>query len=143
MKKTYPIVIQDTGEKYLLVTVPDFNDAMTQGADVTEAIEMAEDLIGLMGNDAMDRGDALPKPSRPADVQAKYPSDIVTLVNVDFLEYRRIHDSLAVKKNCTIPSWLNVAAEKAGVNFSAVLQEGLKRELHISENARNAPETHP
>ena len=27
----------------------------------------------------------------------------------------------AVKKNCTIHSWVNFEAEKAGVNFSAVL----------------------
>ena len=37
-----------------------------------------------------------------------------------------------VKKNCTIPSWLNFEAERAGVNFSAVLQAALKSELHIT-----------
>lgn len=57
---------------------------------------------------------------------------IVTLVDVDFAEYRRQNDMRAVKKNCTIPSWLNAAAEKAGVNFSAVLQAALKRELNIT-----------
>jgi post-segregation antitoxin (ccd killing protein) len=38
----------------------------------------------------------------------------------------------AVKKNCTIPSWLNFEAEKAGVNFSAVLQAALKETLNIN-----------
>ena len=57
---------------------------------------------------------------------------IVTLVDVDFAEYRRQNDMRAVKKNCTIPSRLNAAAEKAGVNFSAVLQAALKRELNIT-----------
>jgi len=37
-----------------------------------------------------------------------------------------------VKKNCTIPSWLNVEAEKANLNFSAILQNALKQELHIN-----------
>ncbi len=133
MKKTYPVVIEDTGEKYLLVRVPDFEDAMTQGIDVTEAIDMAADLIGLMGIDLEDKGKALPEPSEIADVQAAFPDATVTLVNVDFAEYRRQNDSRAVKKNCTIPSWLNAAAEKADVNFSAVLQEGLKRELHLQQ----------
>ena len=34
-------------------------------------------------------------------------------------------------KNCTIPSWLNFEAEKAGINFSATLQAALKAELHL------------
>ena len=58
-------------------------------------------------------------------------SDTVTLVDVDFAEYRRKNDMRAVKKNCTIPSWLSYEAEKAGINFSATLQTALKQELHI------------
>lgn len=87
--------------------------------------------IGLSGIEYEDRGKTLPKPSDRATVEADYPEAIVNLVNVDFLKYRRINDSRAVRKNCTIPGWLNVAAEKAGVNFSAGLQEGLRRELKL------------
>ena len=65
--------------------------------------------------------------------QAEAPSGaIVSLVDVDFAEYRRQNDMRTVKKNCTIPSWLNFAAERAGVNFSAILQAALKKELHIT-----------
>lgn len=39
-----------------------------------------------------------------------------------------------VRKNLTLPSWLNERAEKAGVNFSLILQEGLKAYLGINEN---------
>ena len=58
-------------------------------------------------------------------------TDIITLVDVDFSEYRKKNDLRAVKKNCTIPSWLNFEAEKAGVNFSAILTAALKKELKI------------
>jgi len=37
----------------------------------------------------------------------------------------------SVKKNVTIPVWLNVAAEKAGLNFSKILQAGLKASLRV------------
>lgn len=37
----------------------------------------------------------------------------------------------AVKKTLTIPAWLNTMAERAGLNFSQVLQNGLKNELHV------------
>ena len=131
MKNAYPVILT-RGEKYIVVFVPDFN-INTQGTDVPEAIEMARDAIGLMGIDMQDDGDALPEASSLKDVQSDAPEGgIVTLVDVDFAEYRRQNDMLAVKKNCTIPSWLNAAAEKAGVNFSAVLQAALKRELNIT-----------
>ena len=41
--------------------------------------------------------------------------------------FSRMHEH----KNCTIPSWLNFEAEKAGINFSATLQAALKAELHL------------
>ncbi|MBQ1228566.1 MAG: type II toxin-antitoxin system HicB family antitoxin [Firmicutes bacterium] len=129
MKKVYPIVLTQGKEK-IVVYVPDFN-INTQGDDMADAMEMARDAIGLMGIDMEDEGEMLPEGSSFIAVKDEYPDDIVTLVDVDFAEYRRKNDLRAVKKNCTIPSWLNFEAEKAGVNFSAVLQAALKRELDI------------
>jgi antitoxin HicB len=34
-----------------------------------------------------------------------------------------------VKKNCTIPLWLNEKAEALGINFSKVLQDALVQKL--------------
>ena len=59
--------------------------------------------------------------------------EIVTLVDIDFSAYRRAHDLRTIRKNVTIPAWLNQLAEDAGVNFSQVLQEGLKQKLKVSE----------
>lgn len=130
MKSAYPVIMTQ-GKEFIIVYVPDFN-INTQGKDIPDAIEMARDAIGLMGIDIQDDGEALPKASNLADVQAEAPSSgIVSLVDVDFGEYRRKNDMRTVKKNCTIPSWLNFEAERAGVNFSAVLQAAIKNELNI------------
>lgn len=131
MKNAYPIVLTQ-GKEFIVVFVPDFN-INTQGTDFANAIEMARDAIGLMGIDMEDENEALPKPSALSEIKTENASDIVTLVDVDFSEYRRKQDMRAVKKNCTIPSWLNFEAEKAGINFSAVLQAALKSELHLTE----------
>lgn len=131
MKNAYPIVLTQ-GEKFIVVHVPDF-DIGTQGTDMADAMEMARDAIGVIGTDMEDDGMALPDPSDISAVRDAYPAGTVTLVDVDFSEYRRKNDMRAVKKNCTIPSWLNFEAEKAGVNFSAVLQAALKRELKIAD----------
>lgn len=131
MKNAYPVIMTQ-GKEFIVVFIPDFN-INTQGKDVPDAIEMARDAIGLMGIDMQDNGESLPKSSGITSVQAEAPSGaIVSLVDVDFSEYRRKNDMRVVKKNCTIPSWLNFEAEKAGVNFSAVLQAALKNELHIT-----------
>lgn len=130
MRKAYPIVMTQ-GKEYIVVFVPDFN-INTQGKDIPDAIEMARDAIGLMGIDMEDDGEALPESSELTTVQKDTPNgSIVSLVDVDFAEYRRKNDLRTVKKNCTIPSWLSFEAERAGINFSAVLQAALKSELHI------------
>lgn len=132
MKNAYPVVITQ-GKEFFVVFVPDFS-INTQGVDIPNAIEMARDAIGLMGIDMQDEGEELPNASSIKDVQKTVSSEsIVSLVDVDFAEYRRKNDLRTVKKNCTIPSWLNFEAEKAGVNFSAILQAALKKELRIVE----------
>lgn len=130
MKNTYPIVL--TPEvKGFTVYIPDF-DINTEGDDLTEAIEMARDAIGLMGIDMEDDGKALPVPSPLQSIQAQ-DGDTVSLVDVDFTEYRRKNELRTVKKNCTLPSWLCYEAEKANINFSQALQSALKHELHIAD----------
>lgn len=132
MKNSYPVILTPDNDGYI-VYIPDFS-INTEGDSVTDAIEMARDAIGIMGIDMEDNGETLPQPSPLADVQTEAPSDsIVSLVDVNFGEYRRKNDMRTVKKNCTIPSWLNFEAERAGVNFSAILQAALKNELHITE----------
>lgn len=132
MKYAYPIIMSQ-GKKFIVVFIPDF-DINTQGENVTEAIEMARDAIGITGIDMEDEGEALPIPSTLADIQPQVPAGgFISFVDVDFTEYRRKNELRTVKKNCTLPSWLNYEAEKANINFSAVLQAALKSELHLSD----------
>lgn len=130
MKNSYPIVLTPDATGYV-VYVPDF-DINTQGANLSEAIEMARDAIGLMGIDLEDDKKEIPNPSPIHSVTAA-DDEIVSLVDVDFSAYRRRYEVRSVRKNVTIPSWLNEAAEKANLNFSAILQDALKTELSISD----------
>ena len=129
MKVAYPIIMSK-GEKFIVVYVPDF-DINTQGVDYADAIRMARDAIGLMGIDMQDDGEIPPTPTDANKVKNEQ-GDIVSLVDVDFDEYRRKNDLRVVKKNCTIPAWLNYEAENAKVNFSALLTKAIKDELHIA-----------
>ncbi len=129
MKHAYPIVITK-GQQFYVVYIPDF-DINTQGESVAEAMEMARDAIGICGCLEQDKNRQLPIPSKLEDVKHTV-NDIVTLVDVDFDEYRRKNEMRAVRKNVTVPSWLNEEAERAGINFSALLQKAIKAELNIN-----------
>ena len=130
MKKgAYPIILEKTDDGYY-VKIPDFGIG-TQGETIVDAMEMARDAIGLMGIDLEDDGKQIPEPgSVKVEVEK---NNILTLVDIDFLEYRRRVDNKAVKKNCTIPYWMSVEADKKGVNYSRFLQEAIASVLGINK----------
>lgn len=130
MKQAYPVIMRPVEAGYL-VSIPDF-DAMTEGKDMVDAMEMARDCIGLGGITLEDFGREIPKPSDIKQVQEKLtPGDVLTFVDIDFSAYREAVDSRSVRKNLTIPLWLDRKAEQAGVNFSKVLQEALIERLDV------------
>lgn len=125
MAVVYPVILSKEANGYF-VTIPDF-DANTEGETLEEAIFMARDAIGILGIEMEDEGEQLPKPfSRTCE---KELGDQEALIDIDLEDYRKKHDNRTVKKNCTIPYYLNAQAEKAGINFSRLLQDALKREL--------------
>lgn len=120
-RKAYPTVFSKADGGYL-VYVPDF-DINTFGGSIAEAIEMARDAIGITGISLQDLGQEIPKENSVEF--SKGENDIVSLVDIDFEEYRFKNDNRKVRKNVTIPYYLNAKAEKVGVNFSRVLEEAL------------------
>lgn len=131
MKAAYPIIMS-RGAEHIVVFVPDFN-INTQGTDYADAMEMARDAIGIVGIDMEDEHEPLPVPSDVSAIVKEREGDVITLVDVDFAEYRRQNDMRTVRRNVSLPSWLNAEAEKAGVNVSAILQSALKQELRLTE----------
>lgn len=128
MKAIYPVVFTHLEDGYM-VYVPDL-ECNTQGDDLTQAIEMARDVIGLMCMDMEDDGKALPAPSAIHSVPV-HDDDFVSLVDVDVDAYRRAHSQRSVRRNVSLPCWLNEKADQAGLNVSAILQAALKRELQL------------
>lgn len=129
MKATYPIIITRDAD-YFVAFFPDFNSG-TQAKTLTDVISMSREAMGLLGVTLEDRGLKLPEPSSIDSVTRQTESDIITLVDVDFLEYRKANDSRTVRKNCTLPAWLNNAAERAGLNYSNLLQNAIKNALGL------------
>lgn len=127
MKQAYPIILTPAEHGYV-VSVPDL-DINTEGETVADAISMAEDAIGMWGLAARDLNKPTPAPSSSLPECKK--NEIATFAVVDFEAYRRAYDMRYIRKNVTVPSYLNDLAEKAGINFSQILQEGLKARLGV------------
>lgn len=127
MKGAYPVIIN---KENFVVYVPDF-DIRTQGTDIENCIEMAREAIGLSGISLQDIGKPIPAPHY--ELPEPQANAFGTFVDVDFDYYRQLEDNRMVKKNCTIPNYLNVMGEKAGFNFSEVLRTALMERLNLIE----------
>ena len=134
MKYVYPAIFTPE-EGNVLVSVPDLPGLHTFGADMADAIYMAQDAMEMWLWDAENKGESIPPASGQAEIAkvCESPNQIVSMVAADTGEYRRQNDTRAVKKTLSIPAWLNHQAEKANAPFSQILQQGLKEYLHIAQ----------
>ena len=138
MKSVYSVIFTLTGDDKdtVLVEVPDL-DIFTEGYGIVNAIEMARDAIGLAGITLEDIGQEIPQPRDIKDIPwnvaefIKEGKSFVSLVDIDFTEYRRKVDNRSVRRNVTLPNWLNREAEKAHINVSRVLQEALIQKMNL------------
>ena len=136
-KRVYPVILTPA-DTIILVEVPDM-EILTEGKDYQDAIEMARDAIGLKGITLEDAGKTIPDASDISVINpekgtfAEDGKGYVTLVDVDFLIYRRRVDSKAVRRNVTLPNWLNREAEAAHINVSKLLQEALISKLGLNK----------
>ena len=129
MRSVYPVFFTKA-KSCVLVEVPDL-DILTEGKDMSDAIEMARDAIEL---NCVSREDAKEEIPDPSDINALDVSKatfagegatVISFVDIDSGEYRRKIDTKTVRRNVALPSWLNYEAEKAQINVSRVLQEAL------------------
>ena len=136
MKKVYPVILTQA-EDCILIEVPDL-EILTQGKDLADAIEMARDAIGLTIITMQDKGRDIPIPSIEANINMKAATfaedgvNMMALVDIDVEAHRRKYDNKTVRRNVTLPNWLNKEAEKAHLNVSRVLQEALMLKLGVS-----------
>ena len=136
MAMVYPVIFTQTGDNKdtYLVEIPDIQ-GLTEGFGLANAIEMARDYIA---NACYQKADAdIPAASPIDDVRAQdgtFSRDgrsFVSMVDVDLDAHRRKMEKRAVRRNVSIPAWLDQAAEKEHVNFSRVLQEALMQKLNV------------
>lgn len=97
MKTIFPVIFTQT-ENAVLIEVPDL-EILTEGTDMADAIDMARDAIGLKVLCLQDNNQEIPTPSKLSQIDSSkgtFADDgkgIVSLVDVDFVDYRRRLDN--------------------------------------------------
>ena len=125
MKLIYPACFYKSEEDgSYAVTVPDLPGCVSGGNTLAEAILMATDAASGWVLDELEDGKAAPNASVPADVHPD-PGGFVSLLVLDMASYAEAHGNKAVRKNLTIPAWMNTFAESHNINFSQVLRNSL------------------
>jgi len=129
-KYTYPAVFEKDNVSGYSIYFPDIEGCYTQAEDISEGIENAGDALCLMLYELEKQGKPIPKYSNIKDIKTG-EDDIVTLIACDTQFYKNYYEGKSVKINATIPLWLKELGEKHHVNFSQILQKGVKEYLQI------------
>ena len=128
MKYVYPALFTPLDNGEYDVRIPDLPGCGTCGKGLAEAIYMAQDAAAMWLWDAENKKEKIPASSKELSVTG---GQFVNWVAADTEEYRRRHDRRAVRRNITLPAWLDEAASYAGVNVSSIAQNALKTELNL------------
>ena len=127
-KYVYPAIFEPNEMGGYCVVFPDVQGGYTNGKDLPEAMEMAQDALCLtLYNHELHGNNILPP--TPLELLQTPENGIVTLVFCDTNYYKRYFANKLINKTVTIPAKLNLEAERAGVNFSQVLRTGLEKIL--------------
>lgn len=129
-KYVYPAIFTPEEGGKFSIDFPDLEGCFTCGDNLADGIEMANDALALMLTHYEDNKRSIPEASAINDLTMK-GDEFATYISCDTNVYRRLMNNMAVKKTLTIPSWLNDSAVAAGLNFSQVLQDALKKQLNI------------
>ena len=117
-------------ESGISVYFPDLDGCISHGENEWDAYKSAGEALSLHLYGMEIDGDCIPEPSELKNLLLEDDQKAV-LVEVFMPVLRSKQANKYVKKTLTIPQWLNVEAERQGVNFSLILQNGLKEHLHL------------
>jgi len=125
----FPAIFTYAPDQEISVVFPDIELA-TSGVDDWDALSSAREALGgrlcLMEED----GTPIPAPS-PLSALSTGPNEKAVLVDVFMPSIRLAEVNRSVNRTVTLPAWLNAAALERNVNFSQVLQDALRTQLHL------------
>lgn len=135
MKLVYPAIFKlrtKISEGYDVV-IPDLKDCFAEGKSLADAIYNATEEASAWILRELQKGNTVPNASVRSKIQCQ-ENEFVNILVLNIDEYAEKHGDKAVRKNLTIPAWLNTFVEKKHINCSWVLQNELVKLWKIAQS---------
>lgn len=127
----YPAVFTYEPDQEISVVFPDL-DVATSGINDDDALLSARELLGCVMYGLEEDGEEIPAPTPLKDVKIE-GNERAVLIDAYMPSVRMAQRNKSVNRTVTLPSWLNAVAQEHNINFSQVLQEAIKAQLHLVE----------
>lgn len=128
-KYVYPALFS-YDEDGISIEFPDLPGCFSCADTDEEALYMAEDVLGLWMVELEEDNEEIPAPTNLKDIEVE-DNQKTALISVWMPTVRKAINNKSIKKTLTIPQWLDIMAREKDINFSYILQEGLKKELNL------------
>lgn len=127
------IAVFSYDEDGICIDFPDFPGCCpcADKNDTEAALKNAKEALGLHIWGMEQDHEELPIPT-PITQLHLVQNQIPVLIQVFMPVIRERINNCSVNRTVTLPAWLNAAAQEHNVNFSQVLQEALKAQLHMN-----------
>ena len=132
MKNTYfYVAVLSYDDDGISIEFPDIPGCLSCADTTEEAASNAREALGLHIWGMEKDNDEIPIPTDFSNL-ILHKNQVPLMVEVFMPPIRERQSNRFIKKTLSIPSWLNAEAERAQVNFSQILQTGLKEHLGIA-----------
>lgn len=143
---SYPALFyyDQTQKTPFYITFPDFPNSATQGNDVTDALAMATDWLGIYVADCLENDRPLPASSTLDEFSLTknnpYPQELnydpklsfKSMVLVNLNNY--LNGDIRVKKTVSIPKWADRTGKNLHINYSATLTDAIAQAKVAHDN---------
>ena len=117
MEYVYPAVFHPNENGSYTITFPDLPGCISEGKSLPNALYMAQAALFDWASFMEEEGMPVPSAS----------GDRIALEEGEFINYMRAEtkDSRAVRRNISIPRWMDEQVTKHGISLSRVVQDAL------------------
>lgn len=125
MKLVYPAIFTPFEDRDgYTVEIPDLPGCVTEGDNLLEAIDMGVDAASGWILGEIEDGNEFPAPSAVEALNVPKGS-FTNLLVLDMAAYAEQYGNKAVRRNITIPAWLDTYVQKNNLSLSKVVQDSL------------------
>ena len=126
----YPVLFKLNPNGGYIVTAPDVLGCVVGGNSLEESMRLIKNALCDCLCVLEDEKEKLCERTEPSKIKTE-KDEFIAMIEVDTVKYRAEIDNKSVRKNVSLPAWLNTKAEQNHINCSQILQEALRERLKV------------